>query len=175
MALAYLGAAVKLVATLRDEAKNQTTKQYIVPTAVWNPASALWADLVTIRDGLATALNAVSGGLIWKLSVIIAQSEDTSTIGAAGSEVENLASVVVNLATIGKTAVVQIPAAVIGLFQGASGRQKNQVDLTDTDLLAYVALFQTTGGDFVLSDGEYIDDTDPVDSGKRIHRKSRKG
>ncbi len=175
MALGYTAPAVKIIATLRDEAKNQTTKQYIVPVAVWNPASALWADLVTIRDNLATLLNAVTGGLIWKLSCIILQSEQTATKGAVNTEVENIASVVVNLASIGKTAVLQIPAPVIGLFQGTDGRLKNQVDLLDADLLAYAGLFQTTGGDFVLSDGEYVDDTDPLDSGKRIHRKSRKG
>lgn len=175
MALAYTSTAVKIIATLRDEAKNQTTKQFIVPTAVWDPASDLWAALVVIRDGLATALNAITDGLIWKLSVIIGQAEDTATIGAANSEVENIASVVVNLATIGKTAVLQVPAPVIGIFQGTDGRLKNQVDLLDADLLTYAALFQTTGGDFVLSDGEYVDDTDPLDSGKRIHRKSRKG
>lgn len=175
MALAYGSTPVRLIVTLRDEAQNQTTKTYVVPTSVWDPATALWADLVTLRDGLVTALNLISDGLIWKASVMIGQAEDTAVIGAAGSEVENIASVVVNLATIGKTAVLQIPAPVIGLFQGSSGKPKNQVDIADADLNTYVDLFQTTGGDFVLSDGEFVDDTTPIDSGKRIHRKSRKG
>lgn len=175
MALAYGTTPVKLVVTLRDEAQNQTTKTFIVPTSVWNPASDLWADLVTIRDGLLTALNAITDALVWKASIMIGQAEDTSTGGAANSEVENIASVVVNLATIGKTAVLAVPAPVIGLFEGASGKPKNIVDIADAALLTYVDEFQTTGGNFVLSDGEFVDDTTPVDSGKRIHRRSRKG
>ncbi len=175
MALAYGTEPTKLIVTLRDEAKNQTTKTFVVPTSVWNPASALWADLVTIRDGLITALNAITDGLIWKASIMIGQSEDTSDKGAAGSEVENLASLVCVLATLGKTAVVQIPAPVIGVFMGTDGKPKNVVDPNDADLLTFIAEFQTTGGNFVLSDGEFINDTDPIDSGKRIHRKSRKG
>lgn len=175
MALAYGTTPVKLIITLRDEAQNQTTKQYIVPTSIWDPATDLWAALVVIRDALIAALNAITDGLIWKASIMIGQAEDTAVSGAANSEVENIASVVVNLATIGKTAVLQIPAPVIGLFQGSSGKPKNQVDIADADLNTYVDEFQTTGGSFVLSDGEFVDDTTPIDSGKRIHRRSRKG
>lgn len=175
MALAYGDEPVKLIVTLRDEAKNQTTKTFTVPTSVWNPASDLWADLVTIRDAFIAALNAVTGALIWKASIMIGQAETASDKGDAGSEIENLASLVCVLETLGKTAVLQIPAPVIGIFMGTDGKPKNVVDVSDADLLTYIAEFQTTGGNFVVSDGETINDTDPIDAGKRIHRKSRKG
>lgn len=165
--------SIKLV--LVDESGNSVTKTFYVPTTVWNPATDLWAALQTIRDNLVTAYNAVTDALILRAFVTVSQSDDTSILGAANSEVENIASVVANLETAPKKATLQIPAPAIGIFQGTTGSPKNIVDIADADLLALIAQYQTTGGKFVLSDGETIADTTPLKSGKRIHRKSNKG
>jgi hypothetical protein len=174
MALAYLTSIgpTRITVTIRDNSSKGVTKTFVVPVAVWNPATDLWADLLTIRDNLVTALNAVLDGLIYRVNVIVGQQEDAAVQSANACEVEDIASVVLNLATLGKTAVLQIPTPVIGVFKGASGKDKNRVDVTDADLNALVDLFQTTGGTFVLSDGEFVDDTTPIDDGKRISRGS---
>jgi len=175
MALAYPSGPTHFVVTLRDEAGNSAQKTFVIPTGVWNPASDLIAALIVIRDAFVISLNAVTDALIWKLSMVIVQEEDTAKIGAANSEIENLASIVGNISGENKTTVLQIPAPVIGLFVAASGKNKNVVDVADVDLNSYIDHFQSTGGDFTVSDGEVLDDTTPMDSGKRIHRKSKKG
>jgi len=175
MALAYPTGPTKFVVTLRDEASNSATKTYVVPTSVWDPTLDLFSALATIRDAFVTSLNLNTDALIWKLSIVIAQEEDTAKIGAAGSEIENIASIVGNISGENKTTVLQIPSPVIGMFVGASGKNKNVVDLLDADLNTFIDHFQSTGGDFTVSDGEVLDDTTPMDSGKRIHRKSTKG
>lgn len=177
MALVYSPSeAVVIHVTFTDEAANQTTKSYVVNPLSWEPGTGLWAALVAIRDALLVDLNASTDALITGVHTTVKQVEDTSpAIGAAGSEVENLASIVLNLDTAGKFAVMQIPAPNIGLFQGPSGPEKNQIDTADAALTALVANFQATGGDFTISDGELVDDADPIKSGKRIHRRSNKG
>lgn len=174
MALAYLTSLgpTRITVTIRDNSSKGVTKTFVVPVAVWDPASDLWADLVTIRDNLITALNAVVDGLVYRVNVIIGEQEDSAVQSATACEVEDIASVVLNLATLGKTAVLQLPTPVIGVFKGAAGKDKNRVDVADVDLNALIDLFQTTGGTFVLSDGEYVDDTTPIDDGKRISRGS---
>lgn len=175
MAVAYPAMPTKIVLTLRDEAQNKATKTFIVPTSVWDPATDLWTALETIRNTLVTQINLVTDALVWKATVHIGQSETTAVIGDAGSEIENIASVVCNLATLGKTGVIQIPAPNIGIFVASSGKNKNVVDDADANLGTYVDMFQTTGGSFQISDGEFLDDTTPIVAGKRIHRKSRSG
>lgn len=174
MALAYLTSLgpTRITITVRDKSAKSVTKTFVVPVAVWDPATALWADLVTIRDGLITALSAIMDGLVYRANVIIGEQEDTAVQATNDCKVEDIASVVVNLATLGKTAVLQVPTPVIGVFQGATGKDRNRVDIADVDLNSYVDEFQTTGGSFVLSDGEYVDDTTPIDDGKRISRGS---
>ncbi len=176
MTLAYGSEPTKIVLTLRDESQNKATKTFIVPTSAWDPDGAgTVAEIEAIRDALVVQVNLVTDALIWKATIHLGQAEDTATQGAANSEIENIASVVVNLATLGKTGVIQIPAPVIGLFVAASGKNKNVIDTADVDLNTFIDMFQTTGGDFVISDGEFVDDTTPIDAGKRIHRKSRRG
>lgn len=174
MALAYTPGPTKVVLTLRDEASNSVTKTYVVPTSVWNPASDAFGALATIRDGLVTALNAITDALIWKATISIGQEEDTDTLGAAGSEVENLASIVCNINGLSKTTVIQVPAPEIGIFTATTGKNKNVVDLTDVALNTFIDEFEV-GGNFTVSDGEVLNATTPMDSGKRIHRKSTKG
>lgn len=173
MALAYTSSPTTIRVTIKDNAGLSSVKDYVVPTSTWDPASDLFSALATIRDNLATVLNAVSVGLLFVVSIVVDQQEDTLILPAASCEITDIASVVANLSGgEGKSAVLQIPCPDIDNFQGPTGAAKNTVDILDTDLLAYIAKFQATGGDFTVSDGETIDDTTPLKSGKRISRKS---
>lgn len=160
---------------LRDLGQNQATKEFVVPTSVWDQATALWADLKTIRDDLVTAYDVITDCLIYRAIVSIRQTDDTGTVGAAGSEVENLASIVCNLSTAGKQTVIQVPAPNVGIMMGTSGKQFNIVDITDAGLITFMDEYQLTGANFSIADGEFLDDTTPMDAGKRTHRGSRKG
>lgn len=175
MTLASAAKPTVISLILRDLGQNQATKEFVVPTAVWDPATALWADLKTIRDDLVTAYDAITDCLIYRAIVSIRQTDDTDTVGATGSEVENLASIVCNLETAGKQTVIQVPAPNVGIMQGASGKQFNLVDIADAALITFIDEYQTTGANFSLADGEFLDDTTPMDAGKRTHRGSRKG
>lgn len=177
MALVYDTVAAAVIrVTFTDEAGNDSVKEFVVDPASWDPATGLWADLTAIRDALLVDLNAATTALLTAVYTTIKQVEDTSpALGAAGSEIENIASLSLNLTTLGKFANLQIPAPDIGLFQGPSGPEKNQVDAADLAVTSLVANFQDGVGDFTISDGEKVDATDPIVSGKRIHRRSTKG
>lgn len=172
MALSYPDAPTTIRLTLKDKAGFTSVKDFYVPTAVWDPATALWADLVTIRDGLITEQNKVTDALISSTFVTIDQQESVA-LPTPQCDIWDIANVVVNIAGgQGKRGVLKIPCPVIGIFQGSEGADRNNVDIADVDLGTFVDLFQTTGGDFVISDGEFVDDTTPMVAGKRISRKS---
>jgi len=86
----------------------------------------------------------------------------------SGAEIENEA--LLQLSIDGeptKTATLRIPAPVDGIFAGATGPSYDVVDISDTDLLAFVANF-TTEELFYVSDGEQAD---ALIGGHRRHRK----
>jgi len=174
MALAYLQSLgpTRIVVTIRDYGRKSVSKTFVVPASVWDPASGLWADLVTIRNNLITALDAIIDGLIYRVNVIIGEQEDTAVIPAGVCLVTDIASITLNCETLGKTAVYSLPTPNDGIMKGTSGKDRNIVDVADVNLNLFFDLFQTTGGTFVLSDGEFLDDTAPMDAGKRISRGS---
>jgi len=175
----------RAVFELRDEAGNKSTK-------IFNVVGATHATALTNAQTILGDLNAVTDALVFSYSVAERYVEDTEQYGAAGSEVENLAEVVcpieVSAGDPAKFYVERIPAPNIGLFQGASGPEKNLVDLTDAALVSYLENltdetgYGTPGPDAIalISDGEKIKPDDAnerpfVTSGKRVHRASRKG
>lgn len=177
MALGFpaVGALVMRV-VLADEAGNKVTKDYMVDPTVINvsdPATTL-GDIATVRTDLLAALDAVTDGQVVTVHTTIALVEDTSFYGGPDSEIENLASLSLRLETDGKFANLQIPAPNIGIFQGTFGADKNKIDKTDAALLAYVNLF-ASGNGFTISDGEFVNASEPIVSGKRIHRRSSRG
>lgn len=172
MALANDPSPTTIRLIVRDAGGFSATKEYVVPTSVWDPTIAAIALLYTIRDNLVTAFNAVSDGLVFRALITVGQTDTAAVVGLG--EIENLASIVGNLSTLGKTTVLQIPSPDIGIFNGSTGKARNQVDIADTALIAYIDMFKLTGGDFSLSDGEFLDDTTPMDAGKRVFRKSNR-
>lgn len=157
---------------LRDISKRESHFEFVVPTAVWDPSTGLIADLKTIRDNLVTRFGAVTNSLIYRAFITLKQTDDTDTLGPAGSNLTEGAAIVCDLATAGKLTTIVLPDPVIGIFQGSTGVSRNNVDVADSDLNLLLDKFQTTGGTFTLSDGEYLLDTaNPATKGRRTVRK----
>ncbi len=172
MALAYPSGPTVIRLTLTDESGKTSVKDYVVPTTVWNPASDLLTAIAAIRDNLVTAVDAITDALITDTFIVITEKESLA-LPAVECKIVDLASVVANLAGgEGKKATIQMPCPNIGIFVAPTGANKNVIDTTDANLLAYIDEFQTTGGNFTISDGEFVDDTTPLVAGKRISRKS---
>lgn len=104
--------------------------------------------------------------------------EDTDSVGAAGSEVENVALITCLIdGYVNKYATLRIPAPTDGIFLAATGPNRNIVDVDDAAVQAYLSLFENGTGYCTISDGEYVADPTVAGNakGKRIHRGSRKG
>jgi len=130
------------------------------------------ATAVTDSATIVAALNAVSNAVISGYAIRTKMSENAFAYPAAGIENEDKASISVLLDGLGnKKANVKIPAPVIGLFTAASGAGANVVDISDPDLLTYLAIFES-GNEATLSDGETMDV--PL-TGKRISAKANYG
>lgn len=180
MALQSVGfkASIQLV----DEALNKFNMLLDV-------VGATYATALTNTQTIITDLDAVTDALIKGYRVWEEFAEDTAIYGSAGSEIENVALVTVQLdATEEKYHNFRIPAPVIGLFQGTQGSAKNEVDVSDAALVEYIDNFTDTTGYGVpgpdaialVSDGEKVkpdnaNDHPVIKSGKRIHRASRVG
>lgn len=66
-----------------------------------------------------------------------------------------------------KTTNINIPAPVIGIFQGASGSDRDKIDKADADLVQFI---QQISQHAFVSDGEQIDTTvtDGIKGGRRV-------
>ena len=173
---AYPSGPTAIVIVFKDNHNRVSTVDYIVPTAVWDPATDLLTALATIRDTLVTQLNLNTKTLLLTNHIRITQEEDTLQIPAADCHVNEKASLVVLLdGGENKLATMKIPGPVDGMFQGASGADFDKVDVTDAGLNTFLDQFQATGGSFTLSDGEFLDDAaNPARSGRRLFQKTGK-
>lgn len=172
MALSYPSGPTTIRLTLTDDAGKTSVKDFVVPTTIWNPASDLLTAITAIRDNLVTAVDAVTDALVTDTFIVVTEKESLA-LPAAECKITDLASIVVNLAGgEGKKSTMQMPCPNIDIFVSPTGPNKNVVNILDADLVAYIDEFQTTGGSFTISDGEFVDDTTPMVAGKRISRKS---
>lgn len=169
MAISLLG--YKGVITLVDQGGNPAHKVYNLrePTVA---ADAL-ADLVAI----AALLDPITSANIRNYTLHTLYYEDAFGFPTGGVQIENIAELTVLLsAGLNKTAQIQIPAPVDGLFVASAGKGYNTVDIGDSALFAYVdGVYGETGGLAYISDGEMVADLAGIQSGKRVHRRSRKG
>lgn len=162
----------ELRVTFVDEAGNDTTRSYKMVDTIVTPAAAETAAAALIAD-----LAASTTATITRYSVATVYTEDATFLGTAGSEVENNAQLTLKVDNPdpSKTWTTTIPSPVIGMFVGTSGPNKNIVDGADTVVVNFIDNFQTTGGNFTVSDGETVDDTTPFVKGKRVHKASSSG
>jgi hypothetical protein len=153
---------------------NKSTLRYDLNYADWAALNTgIGAGDIT---GFLANINAVTDGLITGYSVGESFVEDTDVVGAAGSEIENVALVSCQIdGIVNKFATLRIPAPTDTLFLSATGSGRNVIDVADAALVAYLANFQAAGL-CLLSDGEQIETVSvQTVKGKRIHRGSRKG
>jgi len=124
-------------------------------------------------DTILTALAGVTDAAV-KGYVIGERFAETGTFTLpTDAEIENQALLVGRLdGNPFKKWSTTIPAPKIGIFVLSTGPSRNIVDLADTAVVAYRALFQSPGNVATISDGETLD---VLESGKRIHRQSSKG
>jgi hypothetical protein len=158
MALALAGWTVSV--TLTDLGGNKATMRHQLPSTV------VYADAASAATALVAALADVTAADITGYN-LTARYTDAAVSG--DGEVSGQALLVVETDE-GKKAVMRIPAPEDSIFVGPSGPSYNQVDVNDSDLLTYLALFST--GPFEISDGEKFD---KLLEGKRMHRATNEG
>lgn len=161
--------------TLVDNGANTSTLSYALVTT--DEAQAL-TDASAIVSNLAAVTNAAIKGYTVSRRFI----ENALALPGAGVQVEDRASVVVQLASSPlKSSTIVIPAPEIDLFLSTDGDGANIIDVGpgNTDLRAYVAMFNDGGaGICTLSDGETVDasaSNTGIKRGVRTHRGSSRG
>jgi hypothetical protein len=154
--------------TLVDQGGNRAVLRYDLTGVDFATATANATNILAELAG-------VTDAAVWSYN--LGEAFEDGAISYGGGEVENVASISARIdSTEQKYATIRIPAPSDGIFSAAGGPGYNIVDPADVDLLAYLATFET-GEDALLSDGEALDTVATAGNvtGKRIHRKSRKG
>lgn len=158
-----------LTVTLVDNGGNVSNLSYALTSANFTEAGT---DSATILAALAGVTDAV----VKAYNVGERFKESALTLPGTGIQVENTA-VLSALITgeVDKWARIVIPAPKPAIFVGLSGAAANQIDPTDTEVQAYVSLFDATG-EATISDGETVQAPSASTlNGKRVHRGSRRG
>lgn len=129
------------------------------------------AVVTSILGKLAAVTDSVVAG--YRLAEVFVN--DALALPAAGVQNENQALITATL--VGRpndSASISIPAAKIGIFTNTSGKGANIVDMSDTALVAYLGIFDPTGGnEAYISDGDQI--VALSGSGHRRHVKNSNG
>ena len=139
---------------------NKTVRKYALNVEDFTGA-------MSAKDEIVSALQNVTSAVVQKATITYTENM-SNTFAAAGVQVENIASI--SARTLNDNPVViSIPAPRDELFIGAFGDAANVVDVTSPELTQYRDALANFA---YVSDGEQISQ---LISGKRIHRKSRKG
>lgn len=151
-----------------DNGSNVVTREYMMdPALVTTYAEAEAAALDILPD-----IIAVTDAAIPQYRVFQTFSETALVIPAAGVQVENQASLTLQLTSPGnEKANLNIPAPKQALFVQPSGPQANIVNMGNALILALIGNFFTPEN-FTISDGEKVA---RGLSGKRTHKKSSRG
>jgi hypothetical protein len=165
MALTSIGYGATV--TLQDKGANKSVLRYKFNDSVVDFEAAQSA-----MTALLVALANVTDAAI--MGYGISEIFEDAAAGYTG-EVSTQAVISVRLvATPVKYGTIKIPAPKDTLFVEAEGPLYNDVDPSDSVLVAYLSLFEA-GGTLTTSDGESIMDAGtPINiKGQRIHRASR--
>jgi len=171
--MAFVSQGYRASLTLIDNGRKIINRSYeLRSSTVDHPAA------VTATIALEVALAAASDLECIAYSVAeIFQEGAVSYPVALNAQAEMQALVNVGLeSTPLKTATLAIPGPIDAMFKGApSFTGYDDVDGANAVLIAFMDLFKETGGTFSLSDGEQIADAGSFKTGRRTHRKSRRG
>lgn len=156
--------------TIEDEAGDSVTRAIEVPFDT---------NIATTTGNIPAILDdwkAATAGQIVTASVTLYYIDDAPKTPVVGAEVEGQASISVSLNSTlpngqPQPATISVPAPEIAMFVAASGPSKNVVDVSDLLVTGLVANYQA-GGKATLANGKLAVN---ILSGKRVHRRSRKG
>jgi len=160
------------IVQLKDKGGNGTTRTYRL--AALDDAGDISA-LVTAQNNLIVTLQAITACVILSVRLARVTINDAFALpSVAAAEVEAHALVSAKITSKpNKSAVIDIPGPVDGIFLGTSGKAWNTVDITDTDLVAFLNNFSGLTPPYTVSDGDTIVLTGA--EGKRTHSSSTKG
>jgi hypothetical protein len=155
--------------TLMDNGGNTSTLRYDLVETVY-------ADALVDLQAILALLSAITQCEVKGYALTERYIEDALAIPVSGVQVENRATIVLNInGNPLKAATINIPGPGSNIFQGTSGPSADVVDVTDGDLIAYVDIWGVTGALATISDGEFVPDTQAMREGHRTHRQSSKG
>jgi hypothetical protein len=165
MALAFV--QFKATVNVIDSSNSTTIKTY-------NLRAVNFADAQTETDTIIAALLAISDSKVGRYQISYVSEDNAFTLPANGVQNAEKAELVVRLAGFAtKTERLRVPAPKAEIFTSLTNAGANVVDTANAGVLAYVALFESTGEAYI-SDGE--DAISPASnaliSGRRITVKS---
>jgi len=164
--MALVSQGYRLVVSLTDTSSSVSTLTFELSSP---DALTAATDAATVL----TALGDMTDSVVSSYSINEVFAENALTLPANAINAIK-ASMSVYLEGAGqKRGNLKIPAPKTGIFVSASGPNNNVVDDTDPAVIAYIDLYQTTGGILTLSDGETVRDADWWAGGKRISRGSQ--
>ena len=147
--MAFVVGGYYLSVSLMDYGENVTHKR-------WQMTAATSADAITEAAAVVTALEAVTDAEVTGYTIELGYVEDAFALPTVVNPVSVVASITALVEGAGSKKVnLSIPSPTIGIFQGPTGDDADIVDIDDTDLDTYLALFDSTG-ELYVSDGEQI-------------------
>jgi hypothetical protein len=162
--MAFVANGFFMSVTLVDNGNNQTVKTYDLQGTDLTEATT---NAGTILTNLALVTDATIKGY----SIGSKFTNDSFTFPAAGVHIEDIALISLSITDDPtKSATIAIPAPKPGCFVATSGAGANVVE-NDAPVTAYWEMFKPSAQAY-LSDGETAE---IFQSGKRIHRGSRRG
>lgn len=172
--MALVTQGFEITVTVQDNGKGKSTLTYVCdPATVPDYATAQ-----TARGAVVSALSDIIQGVIVGTTLKEVQYENAIVFPASNIEIENKASITVQINGQNRKANLTVPTVSPAIFNGASGASADQVDVTDLFLEAYVDLFRHTTGYFYVSRDLHVADSpngNGIVVGKRISAKNNNG
>jgi hypothetical protein len=160
---------------LLDAGGNKTSRTYRMRgTDTAGDISAL----LTLVSTLVSDLEAITYAKVYKYTLGVVFVDTAWTLPTEGNVEEHALITAKIYGNPLKSATIDIPAPVDGIFIGSPGDGKlyNEVDtLNDSDLASFLLDFAGASSDFMVSDGEAISTSNTDWVGKRTHSHSVKG
>lgn len=165
--MALSGLNFGMIVSYMDNGSNVVTREYMMDPDIIDYEIAAAAAAAMIPKVVA-----VTDAVIVKYRVFQEFEESAVVIPASGVQVENTASITVQLAKPGnQKGNISIPAPKPAMFVQLTGPQANVVNTGWAALVTFTDSF-LIAGNFTLSDGDEIT---RMLNGKRVHKKSNKG
>jgi hypothetical protein len=168
--MAIVSNGYELNVTLVDSGLDTSTLRYDLRKTVY-------ADALADAQTIVARLSAITRAAVKGYTLVERFVEDSMSL-PLGVNIEERASIVLLIdGQPGKTATVNIPAPLGGIFVSQSGAGANDVDPTNADLVTYISTWRAGASGLAdISDGEAVAVTNNgILRGRRTHRSSSYG